>query len=159
MALPDILPVTPQTLPLLQSALEALSKELGDIHRTDAETMGNALFGPSPACFALLAQSGANPAGAALYSPVMSTTMGGPGAFVSDLWVAPGARGQALGPRLLTHAARHAAVTWQARFLWLISYNDNFRSLAFYDRLGFRARNGETRLSLTGQSFDNLRNS
>ena len=159
MPLPDILPVTHQTLPLLQSALEALSRELGDTHRTDAETMGDALFGPSPACFAILAQSGAKPAGAALYSPVMSTTMGGTGAYVSDLWVAPGERGQALGPRLLANVARHAAPTLQARFLWLISYNDNFRSLAFYDRLGFRARNGETRLGLTGQAFDNLRDS
>jgi len=159
MSRPSIEPVTLQTLPLLQTALEALSSELDDTHRADAETLGAALFGPLPACRALLALSGAAPVGAALFSPVMSTVSGGAGAFVSDIWVSADLRNQGLGPRLLAHAARDAETLWQARFLWLVSYDDNARALAFYDRLGFRAQKGETRLSLTGGAFEILKDS
>lgn len=150
--------VTPDSLPLLCAALEQLSADLGDTHRADSRAMSAALFSPFPACRGVLA-TGADGAlfGAALFSPVMSTTRGAPGAYVSDLWVAPAARGQALGRGLLAHVAARAEQLWQACYIRLISYDDNPRALRFYTRLGFETPAGETALLLGPAGFAKLK--
>jgi uncharacterized protein (DUF849 family) len=88
--------------------------------------------------------------GAALFSPVFSTVRGGAGAYVSDLWVAPEARGQALGTALLAAVAERTRSDWNASFIKLISYSDNDEALRFYARLGFAPLRGETGLTLSG---------
>lgn len=142
--------VTPESLPLLQSCLRKLAVDLGDAHTASEATLHAALFGPSPACHALLALQDTRVLGAALFSPVFSTVKGGAGAYVSDLWVAPEARGQALGTALLAAVARAARDEWNAGFIKLISYSDNDNALRFYARLGFAPLRGETGLTLSG---------
>lgn len=136
-------------LPLLDSALRALSKELGDNHRASLGFLEQAGFGETPAYHALIAMdSDDRLCGAVVFSPVMSTVMSATGLFVSDLWVAELARGCGLGRRLLAHAAESSAARWGASYLKLAVYDHSSDSRRFYDRLGLSARSGETTMIL-----------
>ena len=144
----------PADIPALDAGLRALSADLGDPHRAGPESLRAACFGPHPACRAILAEDpGGALAGLALFSPAYSTMRGEAGLRVSDLWVAPGARGQGLGARLLAASATEAAGLWGAGFLMLSAYADNARALAFYARLGFAER-GRERVLILGRDGD-----
>lgn len=154
---PVLAQVAPEDIPDLDHALRQLAATLGDPYAASPETLRHALFGPDPSARALLARADGTLAGAALYSPVVSTMLGGAGAFVSDLWVAPGHRGTGLGARLLAHAARDAADRWRAVFLKLAVHDGNTGARLVYERLGFAPRAGETGMLLTGAAFDRIR--
>lgn len=151
-----IAPAGPADMNALAVALTALSSDLGDTHRATADDIARACLGPDPACHGLLARAGAEVAGAALVSPLFSTTQGAAGVHVSDLWVAPAFRGRKLGQSLLREAAMLGARRWQARFLKLAVYTDNTRALDFYDRLGFRLAGRERACLLASPAFDTL---
>lgn len=155
----EITPVGTDTLPALDQALRQLSADLGDTHCATPSALSAALFGPVPACYGLLAMDaeGETPLAVALYSPVMSTTLGAPGAYVSDLWVSGQARGQALGPQMLAAVADRAEARWGAQFLKLVNYDDNPRARRFYTRLGFQELPGETAMFLSGAPLDCLK--
>lgn len=140
----------------LAHALEALSHDIGDVHRASEEVLRRACLGDDPACHGLLARKDGVVVGAALVSPVFSTTFGAAGAYVSDLWVADAARDQGLGRSLLQAAARFAGVTWQARFLKLTVYAENTGARAFYDRLGFDMAERDLTCLLAAGAFDDL---
>lgn len=147
-----------EDLPLLDSGLRALSKELGDTHAARIAFLEQAGFGPTPAYFGLIAfdPTGAL-CGAAAFSPVISTSLGVTGAFVSDLWVAEAARGQGVGRRLLAEASEVARAKWGARYLKLAVYDGSVESRKFYERLGFTARRGETTMFLDNKGLKTLR--
>lgn len=149
--------VTPDMLGAVDHGLRSLSEVLGDPHRAGLAELRSALFGTYPSAVGLLARSDDEALGVALFSPVMSTSLGVAGAYVSDLWVSEAARGTGLGQSLLAAVARHANRLWQARFIKLISYGENHLALGFYDRLGFEAKDRETVLALTGDTFDQLK--
>lgn len=145
----DIQPVEKHNLDLLDTALRALSEELGDQHPVSIELLEQAAFAPTPAFYALLALDTKNVlSGAVAFSPVLSTTLAATGLYVSDLWVAQSARGHGLGKHLLAHAADVSQARWGAKFLKLSVYDDAHRARQFYDRLGLKARQGETTLIL-----------
>lgn len=141
---------------LLDTALRALSDDLGDTHRATVEDLRAAGFGAQPAFRALLALQGERAVGVALFSPLYSTTRGVPGAYVSDLWVAASARGAGLGQRLLAAVRDQARTLWGAGFIRLAVYQDNARALAFYHALGFAAHPGETSLVVAGADLDRI---
>ena len=145
-------------LPLLDQALRALSADLGDPHPADIALLEQAGFGPTPAYYALIAENGeAGLCGAAMYSPVMSTTLAAPGVFVSDLWVEKSARGTGLGRRLLAQVAQDAGTRWNAGCLKLAVYHDASGARRFYDQLGFGARTDETTMLLDRPAFEVLK--
>ncbi|MEI4194387.1 GNAT family N-acetyltransferase [Roseovarius sp. E0-M6] len=158
---PVIDPVTPETLGLLERGLRALATDIGDPFHADAKTLSAALFGDAPACHGLVAHLSSEdaPLGVALYSPVFSTVGGAAGVYVSDLWVAERARGQALGRQLLARVADDGARLWQAGYIRLAAYDDNHGALAAYDSMGFDVVRGETGLRLSGAAFDKIRSS
>ena len=145
-----------QDVARLDAALRSLSADMGDTHRASVDDLLRAGFGPLPAFHALLAEAGPEVLAAAVYSPVMSTTWGKPGAYVSDLWVARGARGTGLGAAMLAAVRDAARTAWGAGFLRLAVYDDNTPALAFYRARGFEARPRETFMTLEGESLDNL---
>jgi ribosomal protein S18 acetylase RimI-like enzyme len=100
----------------------------------------------------MLARQGDDPVGALLASPLFSTTRGGLGLFVSDLWVDANTRGQGLGQRLLAHALRE----WSPVFVKLAVYHDNAAAHAFYTHTGF-APQGDTNMILYGAALDRLK--
>jgi ribosomal protein S18 acetylase RimI-like enzyme len=137
--------------PRLNAALAQLSAALGDTHRASVAQLAEAGWGATPLFRAQLAEEAGEVVGAAMYSPVFSTALGGPGAYVSDLWVAEAARGQGLGPRLLRAAFADAAQEWGAIFLRLVTGRDNTRARAFYARMGFEEATGDVLLLLTAE--------
>jgi ribosomal protein S18 acetylase RimI-like enzyme len=153
----DIRPPEERDLAALDIALSALSRDLGDTHRSGTRELGRALFGTPPSTWALVADGSDGLAGVVLYAPVFSTVRGGAGLYVSDIWIDPGARGQRLGPSLLRRAAADAEALWDAQFMRLSVHDHNTAAADFYDRLGFRRGQGETVMMLTGQEFQRLR--
>lgn len=141
---------------LLDRALRALSADLGDRHVADAACLRAAGFGDGGSFGAILALRDDEATGAALFTPLFSTTLGGPGAYVSDLWVASALRGGGLGRRLLSAVAKEARLRWGAGFIRLSVYAGNEDALAFYRRLGFAPRTEETGLILRGGAFARL---
>ncbi|AVO36902.1 GNAT family N-acetyltransferase [Pukyongiella litopenaei] len=132
----------------LDAALAALAGDLGDPYRATPAGLERAGWGRAPAFRAQIAEAGTDLAGLALYSPGLSTVMGGPGLYVSDLWVAPGHRSDGLGQRLLAAAFADAAHVWGACFLRLQVYDRSPAARRFYDRLGFVPSTGHTDLFL-----------
>ncbi|MFT6876198.1 MAG: ribosomal protein S18 acetylase RimI-like enzyme [Granulosicoccus sp.] len=145
-------------LSLLDSALRALSDELGDQHPACIDFLEQAGFGSTPAFYALIAVNATNTlCGAVVFSPVMSTTLGTTGVYVSDLWVAQMARSCGLGKRLLSHAADDSYARWGAKYLKLAVYDGSPRARQFYDRLGLIERQGEKTMFLDKLGVDALR--
>ena len=149
-------PVTRGTLPLLEEGLRALSQDLKDPYRLKVSTLEAALFSDPPACSGAHALDGNSLRGVALFSPLMSTALGCPGVYVSDLWITPEARGAGVGPALLGWVAARAAKLWGSGFMRLAAYEDNPRSIAFYERLGFTKTEGEAPLRLSGAGYEAL---
>ena len=150
--------VEKRDLPLLDSALRALSKELGDKHPASIEFLEQAGFGSTPAYYALIALTSTDTlCGAVVFSPVLSTTLATTGFYVSDLWVAQEARGDGLGRRLLAQAAEVSHAKWGANYLKLAVYDGSNHARRFYDRLGLTERPGETTLFLDKFGLDALR--
>jgi ribosomal protein S18 acetylase RimI-like enzyme len=135
--------------------LRALSRDLGDEHRISDTTLAAACAADGVA-LALLAWRDGKVIGALLSSPVMSTTQGGPGLYVSDLWVSPDMRGEGLGRRLLREAATVAAGRWGALFLRLTVYEGNEAARRMYARCGFTERPSERIAILHGSAWDRL---
>lgn len=150
-------------LPLLDTALRALSKDLSDTHPASIAFLEQAGFGHTPAYYALIAltsDSAANAddlCGAIVFSPVMSTTLAATGFYVSDLWVADAARGFGVGRQLLAHAGDYSRTQWGARYLKLAVYDDSNSARQFYARLGLTARIGETTMFLDDVGLDALK--
>jgi len=122
----------------LDAGLARLSEDLGDVHAATAETLALAGWRPSPVFRAQMAESGnGDLVGVALYSPCFSTTRGGAGIYVSDLWTAAAVRGQGLGRRLLAAALQDGEAIWGAGFIKLSVYHSSPDALRFYNRMGF----------------------
>lgn len=138
----------------LNAALQALSADLGDTHRASDADILDAGFGAMPAFRSLIALDSGTVVGAALFSPLYSTTLGGAGAYVSDFWIEGTKRGTGLAPRLLAATRDEARTHWGARFLRLSVYADNPRAAAFYERIGFTARPGEVGMILAGPALE-----
>ncbi|MBN9671217.1 GNAT family N-acetyltransferase [Roseibium aggregatum] len=151
--------VEPEDAERLHEALTRLSEDLGDSHEASVDDLLAHGFSEPPAFFALIALRGQETAGALLASPVFSTTRGGAGLYVSDLWVSAEARGAGLGQRLLAAALDHAPESWNVTFLKLAVYDDNPDARRFYDRLGFEAREGEAVMDLMEPGLSALRKS
>lgn len=152
-------PARSEDIAHIDKMLRALSEELGDRHVATIDQLHQAGFGSTPAFHALLALTSEDDraAGIALYSPLFSTTVGGAGVYLTDLWVAPPQRGTGLGSRLIAATAIDAAERWQARFVKLAVYADNPSAIAFYDRLGFTSPATQDRyLTLKGEALQSL---
>ncbi|WP_231580090.1 GNAT family N-acetyltransferase [Pseudorhodobacter wandonensis] len=147
-----ISPVTCDDVALLHQALSQLSQDLGDTHLASVSALEAAGFGAAPAWQALLARRGEVPVGALLASPLFSTTRGGLGLFVSDLWVDADCRGQGLGQQLLARALRE----WEPAFVKLSVYDSNAGGQAFYTRAGFEAQ-ADTNMILHGAALMRLK--
>lgn len=145
-------------LSLLDTALRALSDELGDHYPASLEFLEQAGFGPTPAFYALIALSTKDTlCGAVVFSPVMSTTLATTGLYVSDLWVAETTRGCGLGRRMLARAADVSHARWGANYLKLAVYDGSTNARRFYDQLGLTERDSETTLFLDKFGLDGLR--
>lgn len=150
-------PVTRDSIAELDQALRSLSSEMGDAHVTDQHTLKSAFLGDHPAFNALLASCSNAVQGVIVWSPQFSTTRGGGGVFVSDLWVASSARAQGVGRKLLTRVLSDAENTSGASFLKLAVHRTNPPALAYYEHLGFRQETDMLGMTLDGKALQSFR--
>lgn len=137
--------------PRVNAALAALSADMGDTHRASDALVEAALFGPSPALYALLAEEAGRLQGVAVFSPQVSTYRGEIGVYVSDIWVDTAARGQGLGRALLVAVRDAAADRWGPGYLRLAVYDGNAAARRLYARLGFVENSAERWMTLNSE--------
>lgn len=93
------------------------------------------LFGPNPACAALLAECDGQPAGFALFFATYSTFRTRPCLHLEDLFVAPEFRGRGLGLSLLRAVAAVAVERDCPRLDWnVLDWNEP--AIGFYRQQG-----------------------
>jgi len=116
------------------------------------EQLRAALFGPQPAAYALVAETGGEVVGFALYFLNFSTWEGVHGIYLEDLYVMPEHRGTGLGKAMLTSLAQIAIQRGYARVeWWVLDWNEP--SIDFYRRLGAVPMDGWTVYRLTGDAL------
>ena len=132
-----ITPVTTDDLPDLLELIRELARFERLEHEVQAtvETLNSSFFGPQPAAGALLARSGNELAGYAIYFFTFSSFIGRPGLWLDDVYVRPQFRGQRLGRALFRAAARIGAGKNCGRFEWT-ALDWNEKALEFYRKLG-----------------------
>jgi len=133
-----------EDVPVIHGLLSELEKTLGATAkiRRRPEDLRRFGFSEDPLFEALLAWSGAEAVGLAVYFREFSTWLGKPGVYVQDLYVAPSQRGTGLGSKLM-QAVYDRAQGWSAAYCKLMVHADNDSAIAFYRRLGFRVVDGE----------------
>jgi GNAT superfamily N-acetyltransferase len=104
------------------------------VHITDGQ-LHDALFGPSPTVFALVAEEQGRIVGMAIWFLTFSTWTGLHGIHLEDLYVRPEARSAGVGRALLAALAATAHRSGYARVEWsVLDWNEN--ALRFYRSLG-----------------------
>ena len=153
----DIAPVTPDKVTELDFALRALSSEMGDRHVANVDILKAAFTGDHPAFNALLAHSDNEVVGAIVWTPLFSTTRGGGGLFVSDLWVSSSARGQGIGNKLLCRAVFDAGKSTGACFVKLAVHRTNPAAFTYYTHIGFKEESDMAAMILEGASLQRFK--
>src|SRR6185312_15681242 len=143
--------------------IHAMVRELADYERepdsarATPQQFHDALFGPDPAVFALIAEDdtlGA-PVGFALWFRNFSTWTGTHGVYLEDLYVRPEARGGGHGKALLAALAEICVARGYERFEWsVLDWNEP--SIGFYRSIGARPMDEWTVFRLTGEALHNL---
>ncbi|CAG0951416.1 diamine N-acetyltransferase [Phycisphaerales bacterium] len=119
----------------------ALIRELAEYERAPQEAKAtdamihDALFGPHPACEALIGEVDGKAEGLALFFHNFSTWTGRRGLYLEDLFVRPSARGKGLGEMLLRKVARIAVERGCPRVEWTV-IDWNAPAINFYGKLG-----------------------
>ena len=127
-------------------------ERLRDQVRAGPDQLRTALFGPSPAVFALVAEADGEVVGFALYFLSFSTWEGVHGIYLEDLYVRPDQRGTGRGKALLTSLAAIAEARGYARVEWSV-LDWNAPSIEFYRRLGAESMDEWTVFRLTGDAL------
>ena len=113
----------------------ATYERAADEVRSTPEQLHEALFGPQPAAYALVAEVDDRVVGFALYFRSFSTWEGVHGFYLEDLYVAPEQRGLGLGKALLVALAEIAVERGYARLEWAV-LNWNQPAIDFYTSIG-----------------------
>jgi len=152
---PRIRPIEAADVPTVVDLVYELAEyeRLRELCHLDSEQLQNALFGPTPALFGLIAEDPEHKVvGYALYFLNFSTWEGVHGIYLEDLYVRPDQRGSGLGRALLTGLATIAEERGYARVEWSV-LDWNAPSIAFYRSLGAEPMDGWTVFRLTGPAL------
>lgn len=114
--------------------LAAYERLLHEVTATEAE-LEEALFAARPRAHALLAETGGEVVGLALFYYTFNTFKLRPNIFLEDLFVEPAHRGTGLGLALMRRLAQRAVAENCGRVEWRV-LNWNQPSIDFYRRLG-----------------------
>lgn len=113
------------------------------------------LFADHPKAFALIAESGGEAIGFALYFFNYSTFLGKHGLYLEDLYVRENRRGAGAGKALLARLAKIALENDCGRMEWSV-LDWNAPSIAFYLSLGAAAMDEWTVYRMTGEPLAKL---
>jgi GNAT superfamily N-acetyltransferase len=152
-----ITPATDSDLSVLLELIRELARfeRLEHIVEATVESLRESLMGVRPVAQALLARSGTDLAGYALYFFTFSSFTGRAGVWLDDLYVRPAFRGRGLGRALMQAVARAGAERNCGRFEWTaLSWNK--KALDFYRSLGAEEMNDWVLLRLDAQGLHRL---
>ena len=150
-------PATPGDVPVILACIRALAEYERLAHECVAtEALLHAsLFGDRPAAEVVLAFSGEEPAGFALWFESYSTFLARPGIYLEDLFVYPPFRGRGLGRLLLRYLARVAVERDYGRVEWSV-LDWNVDAIGFYRSLGAELLDDWRRCRLAGEAIPAL---
>ncbi len=141
--------------------LHAMVRELATHHGYGAnfaatpEDMDRMLADPRDISGALIAQSGGEPAGCAIWHWAFSTFQGRETVYLQDLCVLPAFRRQGIGQALLKATAQLALARNAAALHWLMmGWNDDARRL--YEAAGAEIEGGNCFCMLKGGALERL---
>jgi GNAT superfamily N-acetyltransferase len=122
-----------------------------EVHGTP-ELLERSLFGPGSAAEALIAESGGNPVGFAVFYRTFSTWECVPGIWLEDLYVPPLHRRSGVGRALLSELARITVARGYTRLEWN-ALDWNTPALDFYARLGAERNSEWEQHRLSGEAL------
>jgi GNAT superfamily N-acetyltransferase len=124
-------------VPEVHAMITALARfeKLSHLCVASEADLAEALFGPRPVAEALIARSGAEAAGFALFFHTYSTFLGRPSLWLEDLFVQPTHRRKGCAQSLLRALAGLAVERNCGRFEWAV-LDWNAQAIAFYQKLG-----------------------
>jgi GNAT superfamily N-acetyltransferase len=148
---------TERDLPLILRFIRGLAEyeKLSDQMVATEGDLREALFGPQPVAWVLLAYWADEPAGFALYFLNFSTFLGKPGIYLEDLFVEPALRGKGIGKALLVRLAEIARERGYGRLEWSV-LDWNRPAIDFYRSLGAEAKAEWTTYRLSGERLKSL---
>ena len=150
-------PATQDDVPLILTLVKKLAAYERLSHEVVAteEDFTAALFSSNRVAEALLAFSGNQPVGFALYFSTFSTFVGRPGIYLEDIFVEPEHRGQGIGAALLARIAKIACDRNCGRLEWsVLTWNEP--SIGFYERLGAQRMEEWRVFRLAGTALNEL---
>jgi GNAT superfamily N-acetyltransferase len=130
-------PATATDLPDIVRLIRGLAEYERLLHEATLteDGLGNALFGPLPRAWAILAEAGGTPVGIALFYYTFSTFKARSNIFLEDLYVEPAHRGAGIGLALTRYLAQKAVAEHCGRMEWRV-LDWNQPSIDFYQRIG-----------------------
>ncbi|MGK5554271.1 N-acetyltransferase family protein [Actinomadura kijaniata] len=148
---------TPEDVPEILRLIRDLAEYERALHevRATEEQLNDALFGPEPKVFALIAEHEGRVVGFAVWFLTFSTWLGRHGIYLEDLYVDPEMRGQGYGKLLLAELARIADERGYGRVEWAV-LKWNTPSIRFYESLGARPQDEWDVYRLTGDTIGEL---
>jgi len=152
-----IFPATQNDVPLILSFIQKLAdyEKLSREVVADEEALRHSLFGPNPAAEVLLAHTGEEPVGFAVFFRNFSTFLGRPGIYLEDLFVEPAHRGKGIGKALLRHIAKLALDRGCGRLNWAV-LDWNQPAIDFYRSLGAVLLDEWTICRVSGPALERL---
>jgi GNAT superfamily N-acetyltransferase len=147
----------PGDVPLLLELFRELAEyeHLEDELRATEQRLHDALFGPTPAAEALIAERGAEVAGYALFFPTFSSFLAIRGVWLEDLFVRPAHRGGGVGRALLAAVAARVRERGGERLEWA-ALDWNELALGFYRRIGAQTMSEWITHRLIGEQLERL---
>ncbi len=150
-------PATEHDVPALLRLIHSFAEYVrmaGDVTATE-EDLRQTLFDARPKADVLMAHSGSEAIGFAVFFSTYSTFLGRPGLYLEDLFILPAWRNQGLGTQLLATVARIAIDRGCARMEWsALDWNES--AVRFYERLGAKAQVESTIFRLTAEPLRRL---
>jgi len=147
----------PTDVPIIGQLIRELAEyeKLADEAVASDASLRASLFGPRPFAEVLIAETGNEVAGFALYFHNYSTFLGKPGLYVEDIFVRPQFRGRGLGTAFFQRLARTAVDRGCGRLEWAV-LNWNEPALNFYRKIGAMPMNEWTVQRLVGDGLRQL---
>jgi GNAT superfamily N-acetyltransferase len=148
---------TPADVPAIHEMIRELAEYERALEHANAteRQLHDALFGPHPAVFALIAEepsmhTESERVGFALWFRNFSTWTGTHGVYLEDLYVRPSARGAGHGKALLSALAGICVERGYERFeWWVLDWNDP--SIGFYRSIGAEPMEEWTVFRMSGE--------
>ncbi|MFZ5615877.1 MAG: GNAT family N-acetyltransferase [Pseudomonadota bacterium] len=150
-----IRPATVGDAAAIRSLIAALAREtIGPAQQVlSVDAVRRFGFGPEKSFESLVAERDGEVVAAVIMFDEFSTWRGQKGVYILDIYIAPSARGEGLGRRLVARVAQWARGRG-ARYVRLSVDEENLRAVNFYEAIGFKEGAHDRVFVLSGEAFN-----